>query len=65
MRKVLHWLVRLYPQTWRERYEAEFYAMLDLWGVSERRMKSPTPWFFWHRMIQATYRESSLLSTAA
>jgi hypothetical protein len=29
MRKVLHWLVRLYPQAWRERYEAEFHAMLD------------------------------------
>jgi NAD(P)-dependent dehydrogenase (short-subunit alcohol dehydrogenase family) len=29
------------------------------------RMKSPKPWFFWHRMTQATSRESSLLSTAA
>ena len=29
MRTVLHWLVRLYPRTWLDRYESEFHALLD------------------------------------
>ena len=28
------WLVRLYPQAWRERYEEEFVAMLEQRSIS-------------------------------
>ncbi|MBI4910125.1 MAG: hypothetical protein HY820_41290 [Acidobacteria bacterium] len=29
MRRLAHWLVRLYPRAWRERYGEEFHALLD------------------------------------
>ncbi len=30
----MRWLVRLYPPAWRERYEAEFLAVLEARGVT-------------------------------
>ena len=35
--KMQHYLVRLYPHTWRERYEDELLAMLEQRSLSSRR----------------------------